>query len=1177
MEKLQTDAKSKEETQQIIDEAQKIGDQLMSFERRKRNSEAQRTIFNFQQSLLDITDLLSVLEEEISQPALLNDPAPDPVSDNEKNQQNKKRIFTKSTVTNEDRHNCPYCEWSCENFKSLQRHCRKKHEDKPKLSSRDNAQQPNYVICLLGKRNHPNVQCNKEVVKNRICQHLSSVHGVFCPPKKEFRGFVRKEDGEAVTAWDVCWLGATDDDPPEEEIIEVPEEEDDTETPKREDDLHREQAAEEEDDTEGPEFVQVADDLPQEQVAEEEDGTEGLGLAVDDTPRVLEDENLEKTSDGNGGIGLVELKENRPGSEVNIHEAEIIISGSPVNEMNQGDCDMPVLQLSDVEQVLGQDGLFSEGDLWVNTDLVEDDVGIESITENEAFLSFPSVDVGDKKLSQTLEVGREPVTINIAKYQNNNQLPESHDSIKTVYELQTIKTDTVITVDNEDCYQIVDHEETIMSSSSECVSQNIISQSGSENSQEEVIINSSFGIIGKHSDSEFDDSEDSVYIAGATTNVLSQAEHGASLPRDSDLNKGFDLLPSVPVPLKVQVFNKKIRKGTTWVSEEYADRYVKKAKIVEEDVSSSIETQGDLVSKEEVVESQNTDEKMAVDDLDEAEYQDIPEDSDESESEDEADTDQSDDEEEIICERWERRNQVKPVTKLNSVPENDNFISKFKHWWQTAGASVETKNKDTSTLRMTLRYLFESPDCFINYQTSENPTFNLSRLVNFGSEDFLAVPSPVSWITEVGGKNGQDFPSRRKEMLKSHQRLRSFINFTLNEYSFEGCAIQQKDAVAKHLKEIEKQVKKGNLFAQLEKLYQSQTRKKAKMMKIIKPLEEENLKHCVRNWFASKESEELENEALTIYKNAMSNQNIKKSDFDRFSKICFFEAALFDKSRIGMWEHLKNEDYAAKRSAWLPPDMDELDYSRLPKEWLLYSEPYPGAPPSSYEIEIISGERSKNHEDHSVVLSPRVNELIEKMIDLKQLIIPEVKLEDYLFVSHSGKKLPKLQNYNGSGSLLFQFGQTCGIEKFTFKMFRKNMEGVIQSSSTLKLNTKELNSHSQKVGQQVYDQLKGSRRNVFLTNLSKQEGGCNLLRNDEKLKETDVVRRELREKTMKDELVSKAKTFLSELKNKAPPDLRPTAVKAEDIEFLQTIFRGTEVGRCIYFFVYQILTSLNAS
>ena len=129
----------------------------------------------------------------------------------------------------------------------------------------------------------------------------------------------------------------------------------------------------------------------------------------------------------------------------------------------------------------------------------------------------------------------------------------------------------------------------------------------------------------------------------------------------------------------------------------------------------------------------------------------------------------------------------------------------------------------------------------------------------------MPVPSPISWISEVGGKSGQDLPSRRLEMLNGHQRLRSYILFCLNEANFEGGNIQQKSAIRQHLDDVAELVDKKKMFSQLRKLYKQQKKRKEKMKSIIQPSQKENLQNCIRVWFASKESEALEIEALEIY------------------------------------------------------------------------------------------------------------------------------------------------------------------------------------------------------------------------------------------------------------------------------------------------------------------------
>ena len=168
--------------------------------------------------------------------------------------------------------------------------------------------------------------------------------------------------------------------------------------------------------------------------------------------------------------------------------------------------------------------------------------------------------------------------------------------------------------------------------------------------------------------------------------------------------------------------------------------------------------------------------------------------------------------------------------------------------------------------------------------------------------------------------------------------------------------MQIKENVVNHLHSIEKQVEEKNLCSDLQTLYELQTQKKKKLQNILKPHEKENLHNAVTKWFNSKESQELEIEALTIYKDARHSQEICNKNFDCFSKIVFFETMLFDKSRVGKIEELTNEDYTLKKPMWVPDGMTELELEKLPKGWRLYSPPFPDAPISSYEIDRIGAQ-----------------------------------------------------------------------------------------------------------------------------------------------------------------------------------------------------------------------------
>ena len=1053
-----------------VESAQDLCEKLLCIERKRKHFGNQQKLFEFQKTLFDIARNLNSVSS----------PAEDESKDVKNPTKFKTRKFTKSLVVVEDSpHQCPHCDTTFVNFKSLQRHARKKHPEETKISSQM-YQKRNIIICLLGKRNHPNIRCNKQIEKNRICRHLRDSHGTERPAKKEFRGFLTDDNGDTYLA---CFTGMKENDPPEEELIEE-DEEDVSDDENVEEPAAKKNQEDEEEERKGAEHVSDVDDVQEPFAAAEE---------------VLNDK------DGKEPVTEQDEEEERQGAE-NVSDVDDI--EEPVaeddDEERQGAENVSDAEKPDAKQVLNEEEHFEE----------------ESPTESD---------------SETKNVDDEIL----------------------------IETKMTIDVEGDGSFNIVSEKEILFDPSQAYESP----ASQDVDSQESVFIS---GAVTKTEFSDRPNSPNTEYY------LDSQGPHSCH-------NTGFQQLPDLPGDnqvVAVKVFNKNVPKikaspkivekkptGKSTVKKVSAQ---KRRKTTEQKQNFSKRKKSAAVCDEKMkIEEEPLDGNDEDSDSDSIGNTNMAEvaDTGEGEDKDEVDSDDgysdTEDNQEFSKERWEKRNLLKPTKELHTVSENQIFINNFSKWWQESGASFVTTNKDTSTLRNTANMLFYNPDCFLNYITSENKSFNLSRLVMFTSNNFLSVPSPVSWVTKVGGKSGKDQPSRRKTMLKAHQNLRCYINHCLNGHNFVGQEIQQKEAVSGHLKALDDLIKGKKLFGQLETLYSQQNKKKAKMEGIIKPFEKEDLHNCVSTWFKSKESDQLETEALEIYKKAMASQYIGNSDFDRFVKIVFFELILFDKSRVGVLQNLTNEDYALKKETWLPPEMNELEFNKLPKDWRLYKPPQPGVPPSSYEIDIIGDtEGIKNQEEQTVCLSQRVYELVEKMRDLKQLLFPEVKLEDFLFVRHNGDKIPKFQNYPGKGSLLYQFGCVSGLDNFCFKMLRKGVEGVIQSSDTLSKSTKQINSHSQAVAQKVYDQMRGSRRNVFLTNLNKKEG-FNTLRNDEEIESSEIEKRKDRDTQDKEDLLQKARSFLADLKRQEPWDERPTAINDDDVRLLRTIFTKEMLGNVI--------------
>ena len=436
---------------------------------------------------------------------------------------------------------------------------------------------------------------------------------------------------------------------------------------------------------------------------------------------------------------------------------------------------------------------------------------------------------------------------------------------------------------------------------------------------EEIIFNDSS--VYESPNSQSVDSQESVFITGSSTHrpepdedctlsPLSQY-YSESHPGHSAHNKAYLNLP-VPddksiKPVVVTLFNRMVKKKTITdvrnnnqeslksVSDTkkklvFAKNTGVKRKYADEDLKSKVtDPKRKVVEFDEVAHEEMNDDDVLKEAEDETEkgFESVDEEGSEVESDVSDDEDdycpevtEDDDDQPSSMERWERRNNLQPVVELYTLPENEPFISKFSYWWQQSGASSVTTNKDTSTVRHNTNHLFCNQDSFLNHSTAENPEFNLNRLVLFNSTLYLSVPSPIAWLSKVGGVGGQDQPSRRGEMLKAYQRLLCYISQCLHDHNFEGPEIQQKEAVAKHLKALDDMIKKKNLSSQFTKLYKQQKKKKTNMEDIVKPFEKENLHNCVTKWFQSNESNMLELEALGIYNTAMASQFIRDVDFN---------------------------------------------------------------------------------------------------------------------------------------------------------------------------------------------------------------------------------------------------------------------------------------------------------
>ena len=423
--------------------------------------------------------------------------------------------------------------------------------------------------------------------------------------------------------------------------------------------------------------------------------------------------------------------------------------------------------------------------------------------------------------------------------------------------------------------------------------------------------------------------------------------------------------------------------------------------------------------------------------------------------------------------------------------------------------------------------------------------------------NYLEITSPVSWI-EAGEGDGEPNPTRKREKIKAHARLRDYLGFKLLSTKFSGDELFFKLAISSNLKDIDAEVSKRNTHGNLQKQYDLEKSKTKKMRMIVDQSTEEKEFNCVKKWFQSDVCKNIEHEVVEIHKQAMDSKKINAEPFNKVASATRFQFAVGDKNRPSIYT-FKNEDYLSKVKAWLPDlDTNIWRLDQLPPGWKMYQEPSPGEPPSCFEIRLDGTlAQTKGQAATNIIIDRRSWQLAEMYRDLKKICFGHISPSDPFFVNHRGLPLSRLQRT--PGSLVEKFGEVTGVTDFTMTCLRRAAEGVIQGDKDLRVITKDLNNHSSQVVP-VYDIAASMRRNVFLSGMSQAEGSSS---------SSDVINAEFtslfndREKQDEEDhenLKEVASMYLDEKKKKKPViDLTPTTLDDTEINFLGGLFSSGEI------------------
>ena len=314
------------------------------------------------------------------------------------------------------------------------------------------------------------------------------------------------------------------------------------------------------------------------------------------------------------------------------------------------------------------------------------------------------------------------------------------------------------------------------------------------------------------------------------------------------------------------------------------------------------------------------------------------------------------------ADRQKIRNQTQQNTELDKMEKNSRIIDRFEKYVNNKKMDTSQDPSKLSTLVKHKGHLFTHHDSLLSFETNKDPLFNLERLTNPSSNDFLELNNPTAvdgWLRSMAGENGKEQPSRRREALKAHARFRDFLHEELfgADFGNDTSDILKRNLVLKRLKKISTQIKHDNVFRSLGNLEAAEKNEKLQAKKTLYPNNDHNEATSVVKWFDSKEAEEEEKRCMDIYDKGMGSKELTIKEFDKFAVWSKFTVCLEDRNRQGAY-YFKNIDFMRRSPKWLPKRKrndkrtDVEIFDSLPPDWDPDQAPNEGEEPSVWTISV---------------------------------------------------------------------------------------------------------------------------------------------------------------------------------------------------------------------------------
>ena len=156
------------------------------------------------------------------------------------------------------------------------------------------------------------------------------------------------------------------------------------------------------------------------------------------------------------------------------------------------------------------------------------------------------------------------------------------------------------------------------------------------------------------------------------------------------------------------------------------------------------------------------------------------------------------------------QSRMQSVSDVISLTGNLEFKAKITEYYNML--SIQTRNKNNSSLKKAIGHLMEYPDSWLTYMSNEDQNFRLSHLTDFKSNNFVALSYPLEWLNWL---KGTENPSRAIEALKAFSLLRSFIKHKADKFKFGGsdADLVRKNMVFEGLKNVDSMITETKLYS----------------------------------------------------------------------------------------------------------------------------------------------------------------------------------------------------------------------------------------------------------------------------------------------------------------------------------------------------------------------------